>query len=215
MASTNRGHDHTHLRRSETPTISVVVSTFGDVNWIKTAQRALKSAAEQTVPAHEVLFNHADTLHDARNIGAAQATGDWLCFLDADDELSPGFIDAMQRTATDAGNALIRPATLGVYPDGHVDERPVVLPERPLLQQNFMIIATLVPNWLFHDVGGFADWPIYEDWDLWIRCTRAGARHLACPDAVYRVHVADASRNQQDRDTQVRFFHEIRNQYRR
>jgi GT2 family glycosyltransferase len=111
------------------------------------------------------------------------------------------------------GDWLLQPATLGVYPDGREDTHPVLIPRKNLLDGNFMVISTLIRTEQFLRLGGFEDWPIYEDWDLWLRAWRDGAQFLAVPDAILRVHVNPASRNQSDRSTQVRVYHEIRNRH--
>ena len=96
--------------------ISVIVPTF---NRAHTLIRALNSVAEQTYPAFELIvvddgsndltketveqwreahvfpgqFQYLKTdnrgVSSARNHGAAAATGDWLAFLDSDDEWLP------------------------------------------------------------------------------------------------------------------------------
>jgi hypothetical protein len=48
---------------------------------------------------------------------------------------------------------------------------------------------------MLRDVGGWRDWPFYEDWDLFLRCWRAGASVEAIPEAVYIAHVRFDSRN--------------------
>lgn len=202
-----------------TPQISVIVGTFGDeAQWGTLAQRALASVERQTVAPHDVAWVHADSLRDARNSGVAQTSGTHLLFLDADDELDPSFVGAMSEAVESAeaeGHPhLVRPATLGIRSDGVEDVSSVVLPERDLMTGNFMVIATVLQRDLFERVGGFEDWPIYEDWDLWIRCVKAGARFGSAPQAVYRVHVREDSRNQQHREMQVRTFNAIRRQHR-
>lgn len=201
------------------PSIGVVVATFGDeARWGPLADRALRSVARQTVVPDNVVRVHADTLMDARNDGAELAGTDQLVFLDADDELDPGYVGAM-RTAylaalcrSDHRTFLLQPATLDVT-DGVEAPAPVLLPQRPLLEANFMVIGTMVSTELFFEVGAFRDWPLYEDWDLWIRCWLAGAGLAQVPGAVYRVSVARGGRNLPDRETQVRYYNEIKGQY--
>lgn len=196
--------------------ISVVVGTFGDESWIKLAEeRALPSVERQTVTPHELIHEHRERLDLARNAGAEAATGDWLCFLDADDELDPRFIEEMTKVIAELeGDWLVRPATFGIREDGVEDAEKWVFDECPLLQKNFMIIATLVRREQFLRVGGFADWPMYEDWDLWLRCHFDGAQFASAPEAVYRIHVREASRNLQDRNLQIATYNQIKAQYR-
>lgn len=201
--------------------ISVIVGIFGDEGkWADLANdRALPSVYAQTVPAVSVHLCHADTLHEARNYGAQEARGEGLVFLDADDELDPGYLAAMQqavvRYAGHAGHRtwLIRPATLGIRADGVEDATPVVLSEQPLIDRNFMVIGTLVSRGLFQQVGGFRDWSYGEDWELWLRCRKAGAGYAVAPEAIYRVHVSEGSRNNQDRDQVVKVYNQIRTEH--
>lgn len=187
---------------------TIIIPTFGDLAvWDPLADRAELSAQSQTVSA-EVLRVHGETLADARNEGARRAMGDWLVFLDADDELDPGYVEAML-----SGSAALRqPATLGIV-DGVEDDAPVVIPRKPLLEANWLPIGTMVSRELFLRVGGFLDEPMLEDWALWLRCWLEGATIESIPDAVYRVHVRPASRNSGERPDAVRIYNEIRQRY--
>jgi GT2 family glycosyltransferase len=44
-------------------------------------------------------------------------------------------------------------------------------------------------------VGGFREWPMYEDWDLWLRVAKAGHSFVNCPEAVYLATFNENSRN--------------------
>jgi GT2 family glycosyltransferase len=178
--------------------IGVYIATYGDQSaWEPLAARALMSVGRQTLkPSHHSWY-HGSSLHEARNamtIGTDRP--EWLCFLDADDELDPHFIEAMA-AAIDGleGDWLLQPATLGVYSDGREDPEPALIPRADLLTRNFMVISTLIRSSQFQRLGGFDDWPALEDWDLWLRARRDGAQYLAVPDAVLRVHVNANSRN--------------------
>ncbi len=195
--------------------ISVIIGTFGDVDtWAPIAQRAVKSALAQTWEPEGVYYNHADALHTARNEAAERAGGEWLCFLDADDELDVDYLRHMTIAIESNGSEdlLLQPATLGVV-DGREDPFPVVIPKKPLLDGNYMVIGTVVRRDRFLAAGGFHDYPMYEDWDLWIRMALEGARHVAVEKAVYRVHVNPGSRNQAAHQAQVAVYNQIRNQH--
>jgi GT2 family glycosyltransferase len=73
-----------------------------------------------------------------------------------------------------------------------------------------MVIGTLVPRRIFEEVGGFDDWPIYEDWELWIRCVEAGCALKTAVEAVYIVHERDGSRNNQSPEFQREIYDKIR-----
>jgi glycosyltransferase involved in cell wall biosynthesis len=76
--------------------ISIVVATFGSEEWRDQGNRTAEAAWE--LGAGSVVNVHLPegTLAQARNQGAEDASTEWLCFLDADDELDPGFIPAMR-----------------------------------------------------------------------------------------------------------------------
>lgn len=196
--------------------ISVVIGTFGDRDkWGALAERrAAVSATRQSRPAEGVYHCHGDTLHEARNQAAEWAAGEWLAFLDADDELDVGYVEAMAAATEQAGPGdwLLQPATLGVV-DGHDDPFPVVIPPKPLIEGNYLIIGTLIRRDQFLRLGGFREWPIYEDWDLMLRAWLDGAEVLTVPEAIYRVHVTPGSRNQADRAVQLQVYGAIRQQH--
>jgi glycosyltransferase involved in cell wall biosynthesis len=196
--------------------ISVVVGTFGDDSWIKLAQVAAASVDEQTLKPASFHHVHAETLHEARNSGAEQAVGEWLCFLDADDKLDSKFIESMDSKIKEINNinALLQPSHRynEDTPDGKANK---ILMHKPVSIKlgNFLIIATLVKKDTFMRVGGFRDLDLYEDWDLWIRCFHDGAKHFSVPDAIYDISVRKDSRNNPDRKTQIKISNQIRRYY--
>lgn len=197
--------------------ITVCIGTFGDQQiWSALAHdRAMASVDRQTLRPDNLIWCHAPDLHTARNEAAAQARSEWLCFLDADDELDPHYLEAMTQAVTylDVADWLLQPATLGVHPDGHEDPTPVMIPPKPLLDGNFLVIGTLVRRAQFERLGGFCDFPLYEDWDLWLRCFLDGASISQVPAAIYRVHVNTAGRNSASRALQLRIYHQIRSRH--
>lgn len=175
--------------------IAVVIATFGDLAvWGPRADRAAASVDAQTAPPIDVGRVHGHALHETRNWGARSCRGEWLVFLDADDQLDPHYVEAMAAAAEPG--ALLQPRTLGVYPDGSTDRDAVFIDAAPtILERNHLVVGTAVERDLFFAVGGFLDWPALEDWCLWIRCLQAGATVKQVPDAVYRVGVGTESRN--------------------
>lgn len=193
-------------------TIGVCIGTFGDLNtWLPLAERAIRSVEHQHRRADQVEYVHGETLAGARNEAAYRCETDHLVFLDADDELDPAYLGAME-TAVEGrdGPVLVQPSTLGVYPDGREDPCAVLIPAKPLLDGNYMVIGTMIRRDQFLDLGGFEEWEFYEDWDLWLRAWRHGAELLQSPGAIYRVHVNDSGRNSADRQHQIALYNRIR-----
>lgn len=191
---------------------SIIVASFGSDVWAEMAREcAYCSANEQ--PAAEVILRHDPdaTLAQVRNAAAADARGEWLCFLDADDELAPGYLDAMERAARP--NALLGPAAEWVpWQRPAPKYRGVLGPICDMRDANWLVIGTLVERKLFYKVGGFKEWPVYEDWDLWQRCIIAGAEVVPVPDALY---IAWAQRNSRNRRPQMRQKNDVHHQIRR
>lgn len=197
--------------------LSVCIGTFGAERWKRLAQyRALVSVERQTVAPVDCRLVHAESLHEARNRAAKEAAGEWLCFLDADDELDSHYLEAMARALEGDGPdlRLLQPSTIGVYPDGRTDGAPVLHPPKNLHISNYLIIGTVVRRDQFLRVGGFADLISHEDWDLWLRCWIDGAVVVPVPDAIYRVHVSRNSRNSAGTAPHVKVINEIRAKYR-
>lgn len=178
--------------------VTVVVGTFGDRKWEDLAhQRAIPSAEALDVP---VVHVHGDTLHEARNSGLARVQTDWVCHLDADDELAPGYFDAMALGTAD----LRAPSVLYLRPIVDDDPEPI-MPKVAghdhdctadcLPYGNWLVIGTLARTELLWSVGGWRDYDWSEDWDLWVRAWQAGATVEAVPAAVYIAHVRYNSRN--------------------
>lgn len=174
--------------------VSVIVATYGDDPiWQQRAQTALASARAQTHPPREVIHQHGPTLHEARNTGAARAAGEWLCFLDADDTLHLGYLEAMAAREHDAD--LLGPAVQYVFEGGKPIGGPTLIAPMPLTDGNYLVVGTLVRKAMFTAVGGFEGWAFYEDWALWLRCHLAGATVAQVADAVYIATHRFGSRN--------------------
>lgn len=156
----------------------------------------MESVRAQTRLPDYVTWPHGVTLSEARNFGAQCCRTDWLIFLDADDALDPGYIEAM--LAVEEGD-IRRPATLGVYEDGSTDDESVMIPRKDIAVANYIVIGAMCRREQFLSAGGFPELPILEDWALWRRLIASGSTVVDVPDAVYRVGVNPQGRNQDQR----------------
>lgn len=175
--------------------VSVVVGTFGAPEWRDLAySRAIPSVPEN-VP---VIHRHGQTLAQARNEGLALVDTEWVIHLDADDELSIGYIDFMAQGTADVrgpvacyiregrGNHIWQPRVWGHEHDCTAECLP---------DGNWLLIGSAVRTDLIRRAGGWRDWPVYEDWDLFLRCHLLGASFELVRDAIYRAWVNPESRN--------------------
>jgi glycosyltransferase involved in cell wall biosynthesis len=159
----------------------------------------------EIIPIHEP----DGTISSSRNAAAAYGGDyDWLIYLDADDELAPGYIGAMEAAIERADNArtLFTPAVQTVR-QGRTPGPPSFFREVPLRQANWLVIGTVVHRDLFWEVGGFPEAEHgLEDWGLWSKCARVGAEVVKVPDAVYRYWANPQSMHRQmwrDKKAQV------------
>ncbi len=166
--------------------VAVVIPIFGeDPYWDRIALRALASVAKQTRAPEEVFMIRSTSLASARNAGLMITSSEWVCFLDADDELEPGYLEAMLDHALTGD--LRYPRVRHIDKEGRVCD-PFFPKVWDLQKENHMVCATLVRARAVIAFGGFREWPAYEDWDLWLRMIHAGAHAQFVPDAVYLYH---------------------------
>lgn len=218
------------LAPAQPPTVSVVVVHYrqqAELNRTLAALRRQTHPADRTevlvvddgspepprVPAGVRLLRQADEgfrVAAARNLGASVASGDVLCFLDADTVPEPGYLTRMARLPALAPEAVVvgrrRHAALAELPVDAPVERAgpaAELPEPQWLRDAYRTTRNLLDaddrsyryvigaalacsRWFFERVGGFDEqFRAYggEDWE-WVHRAWLGGAVLA--------HVADA-----------------------
>ena len=181
--------------------VTVCIATNGDARWIHLAQeRAVPSVHALDVPV--IHWHGKDDLAGARNAALDCVETEWVIYLDADDELEPGYVEAMA-----AGTADVRgPIARYVQNVGQPNERwnfwqPRVYGHTHdceadcLKAGNWLIIGSAVRANMLRDIGGWKDFAWSEDWSTWLRCYKAGASFELIRDAIYRAHVDPQGRN--------------------
>ena len=138
----------------------------------------------------------------ARNKGLTQASYEWILFLDADDWISPLYMERLTCELSDHPDLdAVHCGSARVAADG------TEVPERfrapsgdlfPTLARRaaFPVHACIMRRSLIDKAGGFDTSLIKSpDWDLWQRIARAGARFGAVPEALayYRMSPNAAS----------------------
>ena len=145
------------------------------------------------------------------NKGAAAARGEYLCFLNNDTEVQPGWLDPLVATLDADARAGIAGAKL-VYPSGHLQEAGACLradgtvdlvglnddPADPRYNHARPVdhcsgAAILVRATLFRELGGFDERYVpayFEDCDLSLKVQEAGYKVIYQPASVVVHHLS-------------------------
>lgn len=180
--------------------------------------RALRSVDAQTLRPDQVevvVDRNGDGAAGTRNRAWQALTTDWVAFLDDDDELLPHHLEHLLAVAIDTdadvvypwheirdGWGRVKPDLLGAQgrpfdawalfggdPDLHdaddFDPTEVGGPAR-----NYIPITNLVRRSLLVEVGGFwtREGEAFEDWRMWRRLVKAGAKFVHTPEVTWVWH---------------------------
>lgn len=190
-------------------TVGIVIGTFGSDDW---DDRGAQLARRIRHDGSNCVHCHADTLAEARNYGALMLSSHFVSFLDADDDLVPGYADAMSDAVSeDLNHVILQPSTRGRV-DGVLDDFPLLIPHADLYRRNYLVIGSAVNRLDFIAINGFRDLPALEDWDLFIRLVINGAIVKSVSEAVYIVNVHLNSRNTNS-DVHGQVYRQIQSEY--
>ena len=136
----------------------------------------------------------------ARNRGIEAARSPWLLFLDADDTVLPDLIARVKDViAADPELDLVHVGCVTHFSDGSVFPFDAPAAGEDLFTRAsqgcpFPIHSAVVRRDLVRELGAFdTTLRTSEDWDLWIRCGRAGARTSYVHDILSVYHMREGS----------------------
>ncbi|HEY1689362.1 MAG TPA: glycosyltransferase [Solirubrobacteraceae bacterium] len=205
------------------PSFSILIAAYEAAAFIA---EAIESALAQTVPAHEIVVCDDGSTDDleaalapyrerlvvvrqenrgegaAKNTAAANASGDYLVFLDADDVYLPTRIEALGAAAAARPDLDILATNAGIEVDGNVVREAydatwrfeVEDQRRGILERNFVLGHAAAKRDRFFAVGGFDDqMRTVADWDLWLRMILSGSRAGLIPEPLARYRVRAGS----------------------
>lgn len=183
--------------------ITILIATYGDDLWRARGQSCYERHEQL---GHPTVWHHGgdQTLAAARNecVDIADSHGvgrGWLCFVDADDHLEPGFVDAMADVVSDRPFELLTPAVR--YGPG---SDPLLFTDRNMANMNPCVIGTLIHRAVFEDIGRFWEERAWEDWSLFRRAWLTGCQIVFVPGAVYQAGSNRTGRNSRvDRPQQL------------
>ena len=210
------------------PLVSIVIPAYNQAHYLS---RAIQSALEQTHRDLEVIVvddgssdetaavahSFADPrlryiyqanrgLSAARNTGLRHAGGEFVSFLDSDDQFRPRKIELLlaelkrhPEAGLAAGQAI--PVDPDGQPIGQIFAKELPVESAQWLLGNPLHVGSVLVRREWQEQVGFFDETLrsYEDWDLWLRLALAGCpmRWVAQPVSLYRFHPAQMTRDGQ------------------
>jgi len=209
----------------EKPIVSVIITTYERIEYLK---RAIKSVLSQTLSNFELIVvddcstdnteqvvrsfddkrikyvKHETNLgvHIARSNGIKKSQGEFIGFLDDDDEYLPEKLEKQVE--------LFRklPDNYGLVYSGYYvsNGTNIIARSHPshkgevrdiLLKFNFVgTLTTLIRSSCFKKIGYFEFMPSIEDWDMWMRIAKHYAfDYVPEPLSIYYFHEAQVSGN--------------------
>jgi len=182
---------------------SVLAQTYGDLELI-----VVDDASSDTTPDAVVRFDDRRLRYvllpknggqwHAENVGIARARGEWVAFLDDDDEYVPDKLEqqlARAERAADPRVSVVYCRPQAIDKDG--PRQPVDKPTPEGDVTKYLLTATLwVTPTLYMakrsaliDAGGFDESLAgAQDWDLWLRLSMAGHHFVALRDRLAIYH---------------------------
>jgi len=176
--------------------VTVVIATHGDDTWRIMGNEAqmLLPMEWRTIRVHEKNMS----LAQVRNYGLSKVETDYVVFLDADDNLSPDYFNDVTPT-TDV-------TVTSVSYNGNTPSIPLVwaheyIPAMRhqgaceatcLLDGNYIHIGAIIRTEAIRAVGGFDEYPVYEDWALWLKMQQNGATFANHPESIYLAAVRES-----------------------
>lgn len=148
------------------PTVSIIIPVSPYHTHL--VSRAITSAQNQTVPCTIILAQDTNGRGAgiARNAALSQITSDFVVFLDADDWITPDFIEKCL--------AAWKPGRY-VYTGWYEDETVKEAPLKPYCDHSWHCITALIPTAYIRQVGGFDEtMPGGEDTALFMSLMASG-----------------------------------------
>jgi glycosyltransferase involved in cell wall biosynthesis len=132
----------------------------------------------------------------ALKTAAANACGEWLGMIGADDWLAENSLQKRIKFMKQyPGYDIYSTGYHQVYDDGHQEKKPNWERVHHVSLEDLIVTPCIPGNALFRrtmlaDIGGFRPQFYNEDYDLWLRMLAHGARHIHQPEylSYYRIH---------------------------
>jgi glycosyltransferase involved in cell wall biosynthesis len=210
--------------------VSVIITCFEKEKYL---DECIKSVMEQTKIPVEIVIVHdgckEPVAHQngitiiypdnkgvvfARSEGVRFSKAPLLLFLDADDKLSPDYLEKMVFLMDKYDIAY--PNILWWYEqkwgENKLGETPYKLTPDLMITQCHIPVTCLMKRHVFLELDGFRNFPMFEDWDFWLRAMVKNYKFGKANTLLwYRQY--PFTRNRQDRESKKKIHRKISNQF--
>jgi glycosyltransferase involved in cell wall biosynthesis len=196
--------------------VSIIITCY---NYARFVAEAIDSALAQSYPNIEIIVVDDGSTDDtpdvlkqydqkvtclrvanggvvrARNLGFEHSTGDFVCFLDADDKLHADFVKVLVESLKQNDDKCVLAycdfQLIGSAQRMQVSGRWSIY---RLLYTNYLIPCAMMTRSSFTEVGQYSDYMAgkfgFEDWELWVKYADYGYRgqYVPGPYFIYRLH---------------------------
>jgi len=201
-------------RNSET--LSSVLKSLYEQTYSNIEIIVVNDASPETAEIERVLASHLGAVYikntinvglaATRNVGITNSKGEYVAFLDADDEWHPRKLELQMKhiaanvvIACDVEEFLTFPPQLRVFSEAQESDIEVVRSSFKFSFYNYLTGASvLAPKAILLKVGGYDEsLRSCEDYDLWLRLLEARVMlvHLRLPLYYYRFNTSGLSKN--------------------
>lgn len=149
----------------------------------------------------------------ARDIAFKYSTGHFVLFFDADDVMSPDYIEKM--IVLDADIAY--PDMFLWYVHGKYSGENKLVSTPEITPQNMhhhcqIPVTSLITRKVYETLGGFRNYEIYEDWDFWMRAMIHGFKFKKAQVLLWyrQLH---GTRNRKDMEIRKQVYFKIQGMY--
>jgi glycosyltransferase involved in cell wall biosynthesis len=181
--------------------------------------REIAEAWRRLLPLTVIALTTNQGPSSARHVGILACECETVAVLDADDYWMPDHLATMHQIWDRSGGLISARALVWVPGVGtrissrhNEDPPPSRLQPREILVRNFVFVGTLYAKAAYEAAGGYRPGLRgTEDWDLWIRMIRAGARvrRPGHPTYVYRLSESSLSSDGRLVDEELSLFRRL------
>lgn len=138
-----------------------------------------------------------------RNRGALLTREPFLVFLDADDVIPQGYLKQLHDGFTERRVGVVYPrhASIGLYESAGRGGTDPIRKNGGIYRENYIAGQSMVRRRALEAVGGWGKFPVFQDWELWLRIIEHGWWTQFLPKVVYqhRTHASSLTATFQNR----------------